>query len=346
MTVDYTKSTIHSLSAMLAAGEVTSREIVESYCRRAAALDGKVKAFLHLDAERLLAAADASDARRAAGRPLSPYDGIPIGIKDCIVSKDEHVSCASKILEPVISPYDSTAVARLRKLGFIPAGRLNMDEFAMGSSCENSAYQKTANPSDLNRVPGGSSGGSAAAVGARFVPAALGSDTGGSIRQPAAFCGEVGLKPTYGRVSRYGLVAFASSLDQIGPMTLDTLDAAILLDAIAGRDEKDSTSLDVPAGGFADAVRNAPADLSGLRVGLPKEYFNARWRCSNRWVRRWWTSSCRIRSTRSPSTISSPLPKPAPICSVSTASVTERGSRDGIWWIPISSRAAPVSAMR
>ena len=226
---------IHALAQELASGGCTAVELVSSY--------------------------------------LSRYDGIPIGIKDCIVAEGETCSCASKILEPVVSPYDSTAVARLRAQGFIPFGRLNMDEFAMGSSCENSAFQKTANPRDPERVPGGSSGGSAACVAASFAAGALGSDTGGSIRQPAAFCGIVGLKPTYGRVSRSGLVAFASSLDQIGPMTHDVEDAGILLDAIAGHDPMDATSLPDPAGGFAEAVRNAPESFRGVRIGLPKEYF-------------------------------------------------------------------------
>ena len=264
---------IHELAAGLAAKEFSAAELVAAYADRVAAKDGEIKAFLKLDREQALKAAEAADARRAAGKPLSDFDGIPVGIKDCIVAEGESCSCASKILAPVKSPYDSTAVARLRAQGFIPFGRLNMDEFAMGSSCENSAFQKTANPCDVSRVPGGSSGGSAACVAAGFAPAALGSDTGGSIRQPAAFCGIVGLKPTYGRVSRYGLVAFASSLDQIGPMTHDALDAGILLDAIAGGDPMDSTSLPNPAGGFADAVRNSSGSLKGMKIGLPKEYF-------------------------------------------------------------------------
>lgn len=264
---------IHGLAALLADGKTTSVEIVEECIRRVETIDADVKAFLCVDFAAVRAAAAESDARRAAGQARSPYDGIPVGIKDCIATKGERCSCASKLLENVISPYDSTAVARLRGAGFIPFGRLNMDEFAMGSSCENSAIQKTCNPHDLNRVPGGSSGGSAASVGAKIVPAALGSDTGGSIRQPASFCGITGLKPTYGRVSRFGLVAFASSLDQIGPMTQDTEDAAILLDVLAGHDKMDSTSLPVAAGGFADAVRNAPKDLKGVKIGLPKEYF-------------------------------------------------------------------------
>ncbi len=268
--------TIAQAAAALQNNTITSAELVEQVIANLAARDGVFKAFLKLDAEKLRKLAAESDARRAAGQALSDYDGIPIGIKDCIVTEGETCGCASKLLENVVSPYDSTAVAKLKALGFIPTGRLNMDEFAMGSSCENSAFQKTANPWDANRVPGGSSGGSAAAVGARLVPAALGSDTGGSIRQPASFCGIVGLKPTYGRVSRYGLVAFASSLDQIGPMTLTVEDAAILLEAIAGVDPHDSTSLPAEAENFVQAVRSATAeDIKGLKVGLPEEYFNA-----------------------------------------------------------------------
>ncbi len=267
------KFTLGALSEALAAKKLSAVELARECLDRVAKRDGEIRAFLTVDADKVLAAAEASDARRAAGRTLGAYDGIPVGIKDCIVTAGERASAASRILEPVISPYDSTAVARLRGAGLIPFGRLNMDEFAMGSSCENSAFQKTANPCDTSRVPGGSSGGSAAAVAAQLVPATLGSDTGGSIRQPAAFCGITGLKPTYGRVSRYGLIAFASSLDQIGPMTQDTFDAAALLDVMAGRDAMDSTSLAVAAGGFADAVRQAGNDLKGVRIGLPKEYF-------------------------------------------------------------------------
>ncbi len=273
---DFSNRCVAELAAHLETGKLTSRALIEAVLAAAAERDGAIKAFLKLDAVKLRRLADESDARRAAGRTLSPYDGIPVGIKDCIVTEGESCSCASRILSNVISPYDATVVARLKQQGFIPTGRLNMDEFAMGSSCENSAFQKTANPWDLTRVPGGSSGGSAAAVAARLVPAALGSDTGGSIRQPASFCGIVGLKPTYGRVSRYGLVAFASSLDQIGPMTQTVEDAAILLDAIAGRDEKDSTSLPDKPENFTAAVRGVRADsLKGCRLGVPDEYFNA-----------------------------------------------------------------------
>ena len=198
-------------------------------------------------------------------------DGIPIGIKDCISVKDERCSCASKILENFKAVYDAGVIRKLKNSGFIPFGRTNMDEFAMGSSCENSAFQKTRNPRNPDCVPGGSSGGSAAAVAADEVPAALASDTGGSIRQPAAFCGVVGLKPTYGRVSRFGLVAFASSLDQIGPITKTVEDSAILLDTIGGHDPNDCTSLEAECGGFAEGLRNA--SVKGLKIGLPKEYY-------------------------------------------------------------------------
>ena len=267
---------ISEAAAALKSGAVTSQALIEQVIANVAARDGIIKAFLKLDADKLRKMAAESDARRADGKLLSEYDGIPIGIKDCIVAEGETCACASKILENVVSPYDSTAVAKLKAMGFIPTGRLNMDEFAMGSSCENSAFQKTANPWDVNRVPGGSSGGSAAAVGARLVPAALGSDTGGSIRQPASFCGIVGLKPTYGRVSRFGLVAFASSLDQIGPMTTSVEDAAILFQAITGVDKFDSTSLPLEAEDFVSAVSEATADdFKTLKIGLPEEYFNA-----------------------------------------------------------------------
>ncbi|MDR0931773.1 MAG: Asp-tRNA(Asn)/Glu-tRNA(Gln) amidotransferase subunit GatA [Victivallales bacterium] len=264
---------IHAIAQDLAAKSYTVGELVAEYINRIDQNDGVVKAFLKLDKERVMRNAEESDRRRATGNPLSFYDGIPIGVKDCIVTAGESCSCASKILEPVISPYDATVIAKLKSQGFIPFGRLNMDEFAMGSSCENSAFQKTTNPHDPQRVPGGSSGGSAACVGAGFAAGALGSDTGGSIRQPAAFCGIVGVKPTYGRVSRNGLVAFASSLDQIGPMTSDVEDAAILLDTIAGHDPLDSTSLPNQTTNFAEAVRNAPKSFKGVKIGLPKEYF-------------------------------------------------------------------------
>ncbi len=265
---------VHSLAAMLAAGELSSVELVRGYLDEIDRRDGEIRAFLKLDRDRVLKDAAQSDARRAAGNTKSEFDGIPIGIKDCIVAEGETCSCASRLLADVVSPYDSTAVSRLRSAGFIPFGRLNMDEFAMGSSCENSAFQKTANPHDISRVPGGSSGGSAACVAANFAAAALGSDTGGSIRQPAGFCGITGLKPTYGRVSRSGLVAFASSLDQIGPMTRDAEDAAIILDVISGHDTMDSTSLDLPATACRQALRENKYPLKGMKIGLPDEYFS------------------------------------------------------------------------
>ena len=266
---------IRALAAGLKAGEFTALELAENCLDRIAARDDDVRAFIKYDPEQLRKAARESDERRLAGRALSEYDGIPIGVKDNIAVAGESCSCASKLLEPVISPYDATVIARLKSAGLIPFGRLNMDEFAMGSSCENSAFRQTANPHDLGRVPGGSSGGSAACVAAEFLPATLGSDTGGSIRQPAAFCGVVGLKPTYGRVSRYGLVAFASSLDQIGPLTVDVPDAGILLDLISGADSRDSTCLpEPPTSTFQAALEGARSgSLRGVRIGLPREYF-------------------------------------------------------------------------
>ena len=266
-----TAMTVGDLSDLLEKKELSSAEICSAYINKVKETDPQIRAFLALDEKHVMDAAAEADQRRAAGNARSPYDGIPIAIKDCIAVKDERCSCASKILENFKSVYDSTAVANLRKAGFIPFGRTNMDEFAMGSSCENSAYQKTRNPRNTDCVPGGSSGGSAACVAADEVPASLGSDTGGSIRQPAAYCGVVGLKPTYGRVSRYGLVAFASSLDQIGPFTKNVKDSAILMDTIGGYDAKDCTSLNTPCGGFAAALQKG--DLKGMKIGLPKEYY-------------------------------------------------------------------------
>ncbi len=273
--LDLKSMTLASASEALASGKASSVELCQAFLDRIAKLEPSVKALLAVDPEGVLAQAKASDARRAAGQALSPWDGLPVTLKDNISAKGFQCSCASKIFGSFKSPYDATVVARLRERGFVLLGRANMDEFAMGSSCENSAFQKTANPWDLSRVPGGSSGGSAASVAASETLAALGSDTGGSIRQPAAFCGVVGLKPTYGRVSRYGLVAFASSLDQIGPITKSVYDSALLLDVIGGHDKADCTSLPAPCGGFAEAVAKVPANpsLKGLKIGLPKEYF-------------------------------------------------------------------------
>ena len=268
---DLTKLSVAQCAELLNGKQISSAELCKAFIDQVKRVDPTIQAFLALDEGHVLAAAEESDKRRAQGAPLSPFDGIPVGIKDCISVKEERCSCASKILENFKAVYDAGVIKKLRKAGFIPFGRTNMDEFAMGSSCENSAFQKTRNPRNPDCVPGGSSGGSAAAVAADEVPAALASDTGGSIRQPAAFCGVVGLKPTYGRVSRFGLVAFASSLDQIGPISKTVEDSAILLDTIGGHDPNDCTSLEAECGGFAAGIKNA--SVKGLKIGLPKEYY-------------------------------------------------------------------------
>ncbi len=262
--------TLHELRAALDAGETSSVEIVGQCLRRAEASQDTLNAFVGLRAEAALREAEASDARRERGEVRSPIDGLPLAIKDNMVQTSEPAHCASRILEGFISPYTATAVEGLERSGAIVIGRTNMDEFAMGSSTEHSVNGPTRNPWDADRTPGGSSGGSAAAVAARIVPAALGSDTGGSIRQPASFCGVVGMKPTYGRVSRWGLVAFASSLDQIGAFAQTAADCAWIFEAIAGHDSRDSTSIPEPAPAYSGALSG---DVSGLRIGLPKEYF-------------------------------------------------------------------------
>lgn len=265
------RRTIAELTQCLARRELSSREAVQACIGRVRAVDSELHSFLRLDEEDVLARADAADAALRSGitHAERPLLGVPIGIKDVIAVRNAPLTCASRILEDFVSPYDATVVEKLRAAGAILFGRLNMDEFAMGSSSENSGFGEVRNPWDLDRVPGGSSGGSAAAVAADSCIAALGSDTGGSVRQPASFCGVVGLKPTYGRVSRYGLVAFASSLDQIGPLTKDTRDAAILMSVISGHDERDSTSVSRPV---PDYVACLTSDLKGMRLGLPKEY--------------------------------------------------------------------------
>ncbi len=263
-------ATLGSLRAALDSGAVSAVDLLERCVTRARASQEALHAFAGLRAQGARADAAAADARRARGEVRSPLDGLPIAIKDNMVKAGELTTCASRILEGFVSPYTATAVARLEQAGAITIGRTNMDEFAMGSSTEHSVYGAARNPWDRERTPGGSSGGSAVAVAAGLVPGALGSDTGGSIRQPASFSGVVGLKPTYGRVSRWGLVAFASSLDQIGVLAHTAADCAWLLEAIAGHDSRDSTSLPEPVPRYSEALSG---DVSGLVLGLPREYF-------------------------------------------------------------------------
>jgi aspartyl-tRNA(Asn)/glutamyl-tRNA(Gln) amidotransferase subunit A len=272
VSADLTRKTAAQLADALAAGETTSVELTQAHLDRIGEVDGAVHAFLHLDAEGALAQAAASDERRAAGQPASALDGVPIAVKDVLATEGLPTTCGSRILEGWVPPYDATVVRRLRAAGLPILGKTNMDEFAMGSSTEHSAYGPTHNPWDLDRIPGGSGGGSAAAVAAFEAPLALGTDTGGSIRQPGAVTGTVGVKPTYGSVSRYGLVALANSLDQVGPVTRTVLDAALLHELIGGHDPKDSTSIRESVPDLTDAVRRgATGDLSGVRVGVVKE---------------------------------------------------------------------------
>lgn len=260
------------LADALADGATTSVDLTQAHLDRIADVDGAVHAFLHVDTEGALAQAEASDARRAAGAPASPLDGVPIAVKDVLATRGLPTTCGSRILEGWVPPYDATVVARLREAGLPILGKTNMDEFAMGSSTEHSAYGATHNPWDLDRIPGGSGGGSAAAVASFEAPLALGTDTGGSIRQPGAVTGTVGMKPTYGGVSRYGLVALANSLDQVGPVTRTVLDSAMLHEVVGGHDPRDSTSIDQPVGALVEAARQgAQADLAGLRIGVVKE---------------------------------------------------------------------------
>lgn len=264
--------TAHELHELLAAGQVSAEEVARDHLERQEAVEPEVRAFVTVTADRLLAGARAADEARRAGRALHPLAGIPMAVKDNMTTAGVPTTCSSRILARFVPPYTATAVRRLEEAGACLAGKTNLDEFAMGSSCENSAFFPTRNPWDTERVPGGSSGGSAAAVAAGEAVFALGSDTGGSIRQPAAFCGVVGMKPTYGRVSRYGLVAFASSLDQIGPFTRDVTDCALVLNAICGHDPLDSTSAPEAAPDFTESL---VADVRGLSVGVPREYFGA-----------------------------------------------------------------------
>jgi aspartyl-tRNA(Asn)/glutamyl-tRNA(Gln) amidotransferase subunit A len=261
---------IHELTAAFRRGETTPSAVTEAFLARIEKLDSKLGAYITVTRDHARAAAAAADARYRDGRPRSPLDGAPLAIKDVLCTRGITTTCGSRILEKFVPPYDATIVTRLAQAGAIMLGKANMDEFAMGSSTEHSAFYPTRNPWDLARVPGGSSGGPAAAVAGGLAAGGYGTDTGGSIRQPAAFCGLVGLKPTYGRISRYGLVAFASSLDHIGPFGLDVTDTALLLGVAAGHDPLDATSIDAPVPDYtADLARG----VRGLRLGVPDEYF-------------------------------------------------------------------------
>ena len=265
-----TDTPIHELADAYRRGETTPTAVTEAHLARIARLDDRLGAYLTVTREQALRAAAASDARYRAGKPLGPLDGAPLAYKDVLCTRGVRTTCGSRILEGFVPPYDATAIERLGAAGAVMLGKGNMDEFAMGSSTEYSAFKPTRNPWDLARVPGGSSGGPAAAVAAGLAAGGLGTDTGGSIRQPAAFCGIVGLKPTYGRVSRYGLVAFGSSLDHIGPFARDVTDAALLLAAMAGADPRDATCVEAPVPDYAAALARG---VRGLRFGVPDEYF-------------------------------------------------------------------------
>ena len=269
-TPDYHTLSIHELSRRLQKREVKAVEILESIFNRMDQVEGKVHSYVTLMREEAFRQAKAADERFAKGNSQSPLMGIPVALKDNLCTRGVRTTCSSKILENFIPPYSATVVNRLQEAGAVFVGKTNLDEFAMGSSTENSAFETTRNPWDLERIPGGSSGGSASAVAADTCIAALGSDTGGSIRQPAACCGVVGLKPTYGRVSRYGLIAFASSLDQIGPLTKDVMDCAVMMNVIAGFDPLDSTSADIHV---PDYTQDLGRGVEGVTFGIPKEYF-------------------------------------------------------------------------
>ncbi len=267
--MDLYSLTLHALRELIIKKEITAKDAAFAYTRRIGQLEGSVNAYLTLTPNKTIAMADDADHALSKGK-TSALLGIPLAIKDNMCTKGVKTTCASKMLADFVPPYESTVTSKLTDAGYVMLGKTNMDEFAMGSSTENSAYEATKNPWDLERIPGGSSGGSAAAVAADLCAAALGSDTGGSIRQPASCCGVVGLKPTYGRVSRYGLVAFASSLDQIGPITKDVEDCAIMMNVIGGHDPLDSTSANVA---LPDFTANLKGGIKGLKVGMPKEYF-------------------------------------------------------------------------
>jgi aspartyl-tRNA(Asn)/glutamyl-tRNA(Gln) amidotransferase subunit A len=268
--MDITRSTAVELLKQMKSGAISAEEVTRAYLDRIDRFEGRIKAFLHRDADKALEKARDVDARRQSGQPVGELAGVPIALKDVLCTKGVPTTCASKMLENFRPPYDASVIERINAADAIPVGKTNMDEFAMGSSTENSAFGPSKNPWDQERIPGGSSGGSAAAVAADFAPISLGSDTGGSIRQPAALCGIVGLKPTYGRVSRYGLIAFASSLDQIGPFSHDLADTALLLKVIAGKDARDATSVDEPVPDYPSTLDTPP---ESLRIGLVREFF-------------------------------------------------------------------------
>ena len=268
--MDITELTVHELQEKLKNKEISVTEITKAYNKRIKEKDKDVQAFITTLEDESTKQAEEIENKIESGEIKGKFAGIPIGIKDNICTKGIKTTCASKMLENFVSPYDATVIENFKKENLINLGKLNMDEFAMGSSTEYSYFKKTKNPWNLNKVPGGSSGGCAAAVAANLVPWAIGSDTGGSIRQPSSFCGVVGMKPTYGLVSRYGLVAFASSLDQIGPITKDVYDCAMLLNLIAGHDEKDTTSEDMPKKDYTKCLKN---DVKGLKIGVPKEFY-------------------------------------------------------------------------
>ena len=267
---DLTRLTAARTAAVIAAGEASAVEVTEAHLERIRAVDGDVHAFLHVDSDGALDAARRLDARRSAGEEMGPLAGVPIALKDLIATEGVPTTCGSRMLEGWVPPYDATVTRRLREAGLVILGKTNMDEFAMGSSTEHSAFGPTHNPWDLERIPGGSGGGSAAAVASFEAPLAVGTDTGGSIRQPAAVTGTVGVKPTYGGVSRYGLVALASSLDQAGPCARTVLDAAMLHAVLGGHDPLDSTSIDAPVPAVVEAAR--AADVRGMRVGVVKQF--------------------------------------------------------------------------
>ena len=326
-----TDLTATELVRQLAAGEVTSVELTRRCLDRIERHDGAVRAFLRVDPAAALAQAEEIDRRRKAGKPLGRLAGLPVAVKDVLCTQGEPTTCASRMLENFRPPYDATVVAKLKAADAVLIGRTNMDEFAMGGSNENSAFFPTHNPWDLTRVPGGSSGGSAASVAARMAPLAVGTDTGGSIRAPAGLCGITGMKPTYGRVSRYGLVAFASSLDQIGPLGQTAEDCALLLEVLAGHDPKDSTSIDLPVPKYSETVRQP---LEGLRLGLVREHFgeglDAEVEAAVREAVRVYESlgakvksfRCRTASMRWPPITSLPRARPPAIWPATTASTT------------------------